>query len=181
MCTVRCPRIVDKFFQLECKYVFTSLLQDTSDDTSSNPATTRSDNTSILASGNRSRDSTESKNTNKNRDVVPASRKKFRHLPEWLKELAENPEDEGVLASRDTPANTSQDSDSDRFAKVVSRKRSLFTHLSKEIARCAREPKLRGLLAGSALVMQYLEQITKFTMNEVNLETITDTQSVVQD
>ena len=115
--------------------------------------------------------------THKNRDVVPASRNRFRHLPEWLKELAENPEDEGVLASRDTPANTSQDSDSDRFAKVVSRKRSLFTHFSKEIARCAREPKLRGLLAGSALVMQYLEQITKFTMNEVNLETITDTQS----
>ena len=132
MCTVRCPRIVDKFFQLECKYVFTSLLQDTSDDTSSNPATTRSDNTSIPASGNRSRDSTESKNTNKNRDVVPASRNRFRHLPEWLKELAENPEDEGVLASRDTPANTSQDSNSDRVAKVVSRKRSLFTHFSKE-------------------------------------------------
>ena len=175
MCTVRCPRIADKFIQLECKCVFTSLLQDTSDDTSSNPATTRSENTSIPASGKRSRDSTESKNTNKNRDVVPASRKKFRHLPEWLKELAENLEDEGVLASRDTPANTSQGSDSERPAKVVSRKRSLFTHFSQErnCEICKRTKITRAPCrkrAGDAVprpenVGDFQQQITKF-LNE---------------
>ena len=54
------------------------------------------------------------------------------------------------------------------------------------MAKCAREPRLKGLLGGNAPVMQYLEQktlvtwqqqITKFSVKDVNLETLTDTQS----
>ena len=68
-------------------------------------ATTRGDSTSILASGNRSRDPTMTTNT-KNKDIVPASGNRLRDSPEWLVEFTENLEEEGVLASRDTPANT---------------------------------------------------------------------------
>ena len=106
LCTDRCPRIIGRFFQLECKYVFNivtaghiwwyAAVQQQHEVTVQ---------ASIPASGNRSRDPTTTKNT-QNKDIVPASGNRFRDLPEWLEEFTEHLEDEGVLASRDTPANT---------------------------------------------------------------------------
>ena len=87
----------------------TSLPQDTSGDTSSSPATKRSDARKIPESGNRLRD-----------------------LPDWNEEFAENLEDKEVPTLRDTPANTSQDLDSERPTKVVSRKHSIETHFPKD-------------------------------------------------
>ena len=62
-CADCCPRLVDRFFQLECKYVFHIVSVDTSDDTSSSPATSRSDDTSIPASGYQSRNPTKKPTT----------------------------------------------------------------------------------------------------------------------
>ena len=67
----------------------TSLPHDPSDDSSSNRATTRSDSTSIPACGNQSRDSIETKNTNKNTDIVLTLGNRLRDLPEWSEELTE--------------------------------------------------------------------------------------------
>ena len=63
---------------------------------------------------------------------------RFRDLPEWLEEFADNLEDKEMSES----VHVSQDSDSVRLAKVVStsRKHSIFTHLPKK-------PKLRSMLA----------------------------------
>ena len=124
-CTDCCPRIIDTSFSA-------SLPQDTSDDTSSSPATTRSDSTSTPAPGNPSREPARTKNTNKNRDIVLAWGHWLRDLPEWSEEFTENLEDEGVLASRNTPAHTSHDSDSERLTKVVSGKHIIFTHIPKD-------------------------------------------------
>ena len=117
----------------------TSLPQDTSDDTSSSPAQTRSDSTSIPASGNRLRD-----------------------LPEWLEEFTEHLEDEGVFSTKGThPQKTSQGSDSERPNKVVSRKHGFYVLLPK--GQNCEICKRTCTLAGSALVMQYLEQKTLVT------------------
>ena len=82
----------------------TSLQQDTSDDTASSPATTRSDDTSIPSSGNRSR-----------------------ALPQWW----QNSQNIGKTKECQHQGKTSQDSDSERPTKLVSksRKHSVFTHL----------------------------------------------------
>ena len=70
-------------------------------------------------------------------------------------------------------------------------KHSVYTHfLQAEIARFARGPKLLGPRAEDALAEPYfvqkilvtwLQQITKFSVTIVNLETIIDMQSFVQD
>ena len=110
----------------------TSLPQDTYDDSSSSPAPERSDDKSVPASGNRSRNPTKTQKKHKNKDKVPASGNRFRDLPVWLKELTENLADEEVPASRDTPANTSQDSHSERPTKVISKMHSIYTHFPKD-------------------------------------------------
>ena len=62
----------------------------------------------------------------------------------------------------------------------------ILTSLKTEIAKYACEPRWQGLLAEDALAKQHLlqkssvickQQITKFSVRTVNLETITDTQS----
>ena len=110
----------------------TSLPQDTFDDTLSSPVTERGDDTSVPASGNRSRNPTKIDQKNKNRDSVLAWRNRFRDLPEWLEEFAENLEDKEVPASRGTPANTAQDSGSERPLKVESLKHSIYSHFPKD-------------------------------------------------
>ena len=122
MCTDRCPRIIDWFFQFDCKYLLHRQRK----------TRPRRRYTSSPPLGNQLRDSTKTKNTNLKRDIIPASGNRLRALPERFEEFTENLEDEGVLASRDTPANTSQDSDSERPAKVVSRKHSIFSHFPKD-------------------------------------------------
>ena len=98
-------RVIDKFFQFDCKYI-------------SHIVTARHIRWYIGESSN-------------NTKWIPASRNRLRDLPEWSEEFTENQEDKGLLASRGTPANNSQDEDSERPTKVVSRKHSIYTHFSK--------------------------------------------------
>ena len=109
--------------------------------------------------------------TIKKEDTNRASGDRLRDLPEWIEEFTENLEDTEVSA----PAHT----DSKRPTKVAPRKQIIFTHFPKDL----NFEVWQGLLAEDALAKQYLEQkilvkqITKSLMREVNLETITDTQS----
>ena len=108
-----------------------------------------------------------------NKDNNQATRSRLRDLPEWLEEFTDNLEDTEVPVL----VNTSQDSDWELPRKVVSRTHSVFSHFPKD-----RNCEVRKSLAGNALVMQYLEQktlvtwcqqIAKFSVKDVNLETIT--------
>ena len=92
----------------------TSFPQDTADDTSSSPATSRSDDTSIPASGYQSRDPTKTNNKNTNRNIVPALGNRLPGLPEWLQEFTHYLAGKEVPASRGTLADASQDPGSER-------------------------------------------------------------------
>ena len=56
LCGNRCPWTIIQFFQSDCKYISTMLPQDTSDGSSSSPASTRRRSTSIRVVGNLLRD-----------------------------------------------------------------------------------------------------------------------------
>ena len=133
--------------------------------------------TSILALGNRSRDLTQAK-TPQNQDIVLAPGNRVRDLPEWSQDLTENLEDEGVPASRDTPANTSQDSDSERPAKVVSRKQQYPCSLPERPRNCEMQENqdYKGSLQEAHWRFDN-NRSQKSLMKDVNLETITGTQS----
>ena len=130
-CTDRCPRIVGMFFQLECKYVSYIVTQDTSDDSSSSPATTRRDSTRIPVMGNQLRDPTETKNTNKNRDIVLALGKTVARFARVVRGVHRKSRRRRSVSIKGHP-NTSHDSDSGRPTKEVSRKHSIFTHVPKD-------------------------------------------------
>ena len=124
-------------------------------------------------------------------DTDPVQGYLLRDLPEWLEDFAENPVDEGVSASRDTRASTSHDSDSERPAKVVASKHSIFvTHFPKdrnyEVCKRTKTPrapykKRTGDAVFRAENFDLMKaDHTKFSAREVNLGTITDTQSCVK-
>ena len=126
--TDRCPRIVNRFSQLECKYVSNIVTAGLNRRLSSLAARRR--RSTNLAVGNWMRDPTETKNT-KNRDIIAVLGDLLRDLPAWSEDFTENQEDEGVSAST-TPESTSRESDSERRTKVVSRKHSIFTHFPED-------------------------------------------------
>ena len=175
-----CPRIVKK---LERKFVLHIVPAGLFECFSESSKTTKWRYPRSQASRNRPSSPPQTKKYKK-KDHREAAGNRLRDLPEWLEEFTDNLEDAEVSAI----ANTSQDSDSERPTKVATRKHSICTHFPKktEIAKSANEPWFWGLLAGSALAKQYLgekksvtwwQQITRFSMKSLNLETITDVLS----
>ena len=80
----------------------------------------------------RCQETTETKNTNKNRDNETARRDPLRDVPELLEEFTENPMDESVPVCRDAPASSSRASAPEPRGKVVSGKHSIYTHIQKD-------------------------------------------------
>ena len=99
----------------------TSLPQDTTHDSSSNPATVRRRSTSMPALGNQVRTPYRYRET-----CCEISQRGY------FQDFQENLEDRDVPALRDTLADTSRDSDRERRTKVVSRRHSIFTHFPKD-------------------------------------------------
>ena len=110
-------------------------------------------------------------------------------IPEWVQEFRENLVDDRVPEHRDSHASSSHELSLEptpaRSAELG--KHSVYTHFRKtEIARSARGQKSQGPRAEDALAESYLvqkilviwlQQITKFSLKVVNLETIIDMQS----
>ena len=106
-------------------------------------------------------------------------------IPEWLQEFGENLVDDRVPEHRESHASSSHESSLEPTWIWVSTV-FIFISLKTEIARSARGPKLQGLRAEDVLAESYfvqkiwvilLQQITKFSVKVVNLETIIDMQS----
>ena len=137
----------------------TSLTQDSTEDSTSSPATMRRRSTR----GDQLLDFEQSEGDSKDTDPIQGN--SLRELTEWLEDFKENPVDEGVSATRDTPESTSRESDSESPRKVVSGRHRIFTHFTQrpKLRHLHEDPRSQGHLAGNALVMQYLEQKTLAT------------------
>ena len=110
-------------------------------------------------------------------------------IPEWLQEFGENLVDERVPEHRDSHASSHHEPSLEpamREVRIWVNTVFLLTSRKIEIARSARRPKSQGPRAEDALAQWYLEQkilvtwfqqITKFSVKDVNLETIIDTLS----
>ena len=109
LCIDRCPRILNRLFQFDYKYIsfiFSAGLIRRLHVKSSNNTTSKCQQAST---GNQLVDSEQF--TGNSKDTDPAG-DLLRDLPEWLGDFTEHHVDEGVSASRDTPASTSCESDS---------------------------------------------------------------------
>ena len=133
--TDRCPRIINWFFQFECKYISYIVYAGFNRRLfvkSSNRATWKYQHSGTGTPVARSY--RKSKNKNKDGDTDPVQGNLLRDLLEWLEDFAENLVDEAVSASRDTPASTSRESDSEPPRKVASksRKHIFYTHFAED-------------------------------------------------
>ena len=125
LCTDRFPRIIDRFFHFDCKYIsYTAkagrnrrLFAQSSHSTTSN----YQQSPTATPVARFCRNPTQKYNYE---DTDPVQGDLMRVLPEWLEEFRDNPVDEGVSALQDTPASTSREPDSEHPSKVVSGKHS---------------------------------------------------------
>ena len=110
-------------------------------------------------------------------------------IPEWLQEFREILVDDEIPLQGGSHASSSHEVSFELTTKRREDlgKHSVYTHFPKaEIARSARGPKSQGHRAEDAMAESYLvqkilviwlQQITRFSVKIVNLETITDMQS----
>ena len=139
-CTDRCPRIVNRFLQLECKYVFNFV---TAGHVwwlfikSSHNTKWQYKHSGI---GKPVEIPQKPENTNKKEDPVPVQGDRLRDLPEWFEEFAESLEDEGVLASRDTFLRTQIRNVLQKWYRGSTI--SLLTSPKTDIAKSGCEPKM---------------------------------------
>ena len=118
--TLRCPRIVVKFWCQLVFYIATAGLI---------KYIFKSSNRATCRSGTRKLARYTKKPTKRKRGTTGgASGNRLRDLPYWLQEFTENLEDTEVPA----PAHMSPDSESEHPAKVTSRKHRIYTHLPKD-------------------------------------------------
>ena len=123
-------------------------------------------------------------NPNKNDDEKLQS-DELQGVPDWFEEFKDNLVDESVPEHRDA-SSSFHELLSEPRAKVVSGKQSIFTHLPKDrnCDICLRTNNYKGFLqkthwysraqSGTMLVIQQ-QRITKFSVKDVNLDTIIDT------
>ena len=110
-------------------------------------------------------------------------------IPEWLQEFKENLVADEIPLQGGSHASSSHEASLEPTAKrreVLGKQCSYSFSLKTEIARSVRRPKLQGPRAEDAMAKPYLvqkilvfwlQQITKFSVKVVNLETIIDMQS----
>ena len=116
--THRCPRIVHRLFQFDCKYI-----------------------SNIVDVGFNRRLDVKCSNHTTSKCTQSSIGSSCALQPEWLENFTENPVDEGVSAPRDRPAITSREADSEPPRKVVSGKHRMFTRFPKDQrTRIARTP-----------------------------------------
>ena len=138
------PTSLTGHFQFDCKYVFSSLPQDTSDDSSSSPPTIRRRSTSSPALGDQFRDSTETQNINNKDRMVGGLHRKFCG---WS----------FVSIKRDTRSHISWIRFGTSMKSGIGKAQLLpITSRKTEIAKDAGGPRLQGLLAEDALAKAVL-------------------------
>ena len=128
-------------------------------------------------------DQQKQKNPNKN-DNQGVRGDPLRDLPEWKEEFKENLVDESVPEHRGAPSSSLEFSSEPR-AKVVSGKHSFFAHFAKDgncdiclrtkISRAPCRKRISSVVPRADNVGDLLQRITKFSVKDVNLDTIIDT------
>ena len=120
-------------------------------------------------------------NQPKNEDHEQVRGSPYSDIPEWLQEFRENLVDERVPEHRDSHASSSHEPSLEPVRSVYLGKHSVYTHLPKdrncEICQRTKITRAPYRRRRGRVVTRALQQITKFSVKDVNLETIIDMQS----